>query len=430
MSLSRQIRRYALALAAIIGLIVLAGGVGAYVLSHQRVRFPWEHVYDIQADFSNAQAVTPGQGQTVAVAGVTVGEITAVNLHNGVARVRMQIDPGKLKEVHTDARMLLRPKTGLQDMSVELTPGSPNAPKLGENDVLPVAQTLPAVNSDELLASLDSDTRNWLQTLLASGAQGLKGNGLALRALLKAGAPTLKATKKVTDAIEARRGDLAHLVHDLRLLTGAAAAKDDELASLITAGNQTFSALAQSDAALRSTLQRLPGTLSAARGALSAAMPLSRELRPALDALEPTIKTVTPALPKLDPLLADATPAAKKIRGLVHRARPVLRDARPALHNLNTTTPVLSRSFDTLNYVVNELGYNPPGHEEGYLFWLGWFAHNSNSILSVEDSNGVAWRGGLMVSCSTLAVPQLASVLALLMPLPVCPPDKSGDLNG
>jgi virulence factor Mce-like protein len=429
-SIGLQIRRYALALGAIIAIMLLAAGVGAYVLAHQRVRFPWQHIYDVQADFSNAQAVTPGQGQTVAVAGVTVGLISAVTLHDGVARVHMEIREDKLKAIHTDAHMLLRPKTGLQDMSVEVDPGSPSAPKLGPKDVLPISQTLPSVNSDELLASLDSDTRAWLQTLLASGAQGLKGNGVALRMLLKAGAPTLKATKKVTDAIEARRGDLAHLVHDLRLLTGAAAKKDDELASLITAGSQTFGALAESDTALRATLQKLPGTLSEARGALKAAEPLSRELKPALAALEPTVRAITPALPKLDPLLADSTPAAKKIRGLVREARPVLGDARPALKDLNSSTPVLSRGFDTLEYVVNELGYNPPGPEEGYLFWLGWFAHNSNSILSTEDANGGSWRGGLLVSCTTLAMPQVSAILSLMSALPVCPPDKSGDTNG
>lgn len=427
MSLALQIRRYALALAAVVVIMLMAAGVGAYVLAHQRVRFPWQHVYTVQADFSNAQAVTPGQGQTVAVAGVTVGLITKVTLHNGVARVRMDIKENKLKEVHKDATMLLRPKTGLQDMSVELNPGTPSAPKLGADDVIPVAQTLPSVNSDEVLAGLDTDTRAWLQTLLQAGSQGLKGQGVALRKLFQAGAPTLERTKQVTDAIEKRRGDLAHLVDDFSRLGTAAASKDKELANLVTAGNATFSALSESDAQLRETLQRLPGTLNAARGALSAAIPLSRELRPALDALEPSVKRLAPSFPRLDSLLADATPATKKIRSLVKQGRPVVHDARPALKDLNATTPVLSRAFDTLEYVVNELGYNPPGPEEGYLFWLAWFAHNGDSMLSTEDANGGAWRGAVIVGCTSLAVPQLAPVLALLTPLPVCPADKSGD---
>jgi phospholipid/cholesterol/gamma-HCH transport system substrate-binding protein len=132
-------------------------------------------------------------------------------------------------------------------------------------------------------------------------------------------------------------------------------------------------------------------------------------------------------LPKVDPLLRDARPAATRIRGLVHKAVPVADDLRPALKNLNAVTPHLSNAFSVLNYVVNELGYNPAGPEEGYLFWAAWFFHNADSILSIEDANGVAWRGGLIASCSTLSgLPTNAPALALLMPqLPVCPKDAT-----
>ena len=63
----------------------LALAVTAYLTTHERLRFPWQHVKRIYAEFSNAQAVTPGQGQTVTVAGVKVGEIGGVRLENGLA---------------------------------------------------------------------------------------------------------------------------------------------------------------------------------------------------------------------------------------------------------------------------------------------------------------------------------------------------------
>ena len=58
---------------------------------------------------------------------------------------------------------------------------------------------------------------------------------------------------------------------------------------------------------------------------------------------------------------------------------------RPSVSDLNASSPALIRAAKVLNYVANELGYNPPGAEEGYLFWTAWNFHNSNSILSVED---------------------------------------------
>jgi phospholipid/cholesterol/gamma-HCH transport system substrate-binding protein len=426
-SVVRQIRRHAVELGAVLFLVVCATAVGAYVLAHQRVRFPWQHVYTIEADFSSAAAVAPGQGQTVDVAGVKVGEIGDVTLHDGHARVALQIRRDKLPAVYANARALLRPKTGLQDMSVDLDPGTPSARKLSDGDPLPVAQTLPDVHMDEILSALDSDTRGWLQTMLQAGGRGVDGREADLRALFKAGAPTLRETRRLTDAINGRRRELARLVHNLRILQGAGAAQTDDIRSIVSAGAATFGALARHDAELRTSLDRLPGTLEAARGALAAARPFARTATPTLHALEPAATDLNAVLPKVDPLLRDARPAAARMRGLVHRAVPVAGDLRPALKDLNAVTPHLSNAFSVLNYVVNELGYNPAGPQEGYLFWAAWFFHNADSILSIEDANGVAWRGGLIVSCSTLAgLPTNAPEMALLMPqLPVCPKDAT-----
>jgi phospholipid/cholesterol/gamma-HCH transport system substrate-binding protein len=427
MSFARQLRRHAIELGAVLLLVVCAGAVGAYVLAHQRVRFPWQHVYTIKAEFTSAAAVAPGQGQTVDVAGVKVGEIGKVTLHDGHARIELQIRRDKLPAVYSDARALLRPKTGLQDMSVDLDPGTSSAHKLGDGDVLPVARTLPDVHMDEILSALDADTRAWLQTMLQAGGRGLDGRAGDLRVLFKAGAPTLRSSRRLTDAINGRRRELSRLVHNLRLLQRSGAAQDDDIRSIVSDGAATFSALARHDSELRASLDRLPGTLEAARAALAAARPFARTATPTLRSLEPAVRDLAAVLPKVDPLLRDARPAAYRIRGLVHRAVPVAGDLRPALNNLDAVTPHLSNAFSVLNYVVNELGYNPAGPEEGYLFWSAWFFHNADSILSIEDAQGAAWRGGLITSCSTLtALPQTNPEMAMLMPqLPVCPKDAS-----
>jgi phospholipid/cholesterol/gamma-HCH transport system substrate-binding protein len=125
--MSPRVRRYLRELVAICGFVALAIVVGAYILDHQRLRWPWEDVTRIEATFSNAQAVTPGQGQTVNVAGVQVGEISDVRLEDGRAVVEMTLDNEDLGPVYENATILLRPKTGLNDMSLQLDPGSPPA---------------------------------------------------------------------------------------------------------------------------------------------------------------------------------------------------------------------------------------------------------------------------------------------------------------
>src|SRR5690242_10938046 len=86
-----QISRYSGAFMAVVGMIVLAALIGGYILSQERLSLPgWVPVlgrsnFVLKAEFQSGDALTPGQGQTVTVAGAKVGEIAAVELHDGVA---------------------------------------------------------------------------------------------------------------------------------------------------------------------------------------------------------------------------------------------------------------------------------------------------------------------------------------------------------
>jgi phospholipid/cholesterol/gamma-HCH transport system substrate-binding protein len=404
---------HALALA---GIIVLALAVGGYITAHQRLHFPWEKRMKIIAEFSTAQSVTPGQGQTVTVAGVEVGEIGEVSLHEGRARVTMVLEPDKLGPIYSNARLLLRPKTGLNDMSIDLDPGTPQNDKpdrgeLHEGDVLPVWNSLPNVNPDEVLAALDADTRRYLTIVANAGGAGIGDRGVDLRRVLAASQPTLRDTRRVTSALADRRAKVKRLVHNLRLLSEATADSDKDLVRLVDGSSSVFDTIGHHDAQLAASVERLPGALSATRDALTETRGL-RELGP--------------ALVDVRPLLRDAAPILRNdLRPLVREATPLVRDLRPSVHRLNPATRDLVRTGDVLNYVVNELGYNPPGPEEGYLFWLAWFNHNANSILSIEDAHGATWRGLVVVGCSSLGqVLGSNPALAPLLSAPICPGSK------
>jgi len=179
------IRKHFLDFLAIIGLLIVAAAVSSVILSKQRLALPaWVPVvgkdfFEIEAEMTTAQAVTPGQGQTVNIAGVEVGEISSVKLRDGKAIIGMRIRP-KYDRIYKNASVLLRPKTGLKDMVAELTPGTEDAGQIEEGGVIPVSQTLPDVNLDEILAALDADTRDYLTLLLSDGGRALRGSGDAL----------------------------------------------------------------------------------------------------------------------------------------------------------------------------------------------------------------------------------------------------------
>jgi phospholipid/cholesterol/gamma-HCH transport system substrate-binding protein len=82
----------------------------------------------------------------------------------------------------------------------------------------------------------------------------------------------------------------------------------------------------------------------------------------------------------------------------------------------------LSVAFAGLTYVANELGHNPPGNDEGYLYWLAWFAHNGASVTSTQDAHGAVLRGLGLVSCDTLReTPAIAPLIQLFTgPIGAC----------
>jgi virulence factor Mce-like protein len=423
----RSVRRHLVELLAVIGLIVLAIPIAVYILEHQRLRWPWEEVLTLEAEFRNAQAVAPGQGQNVTVAGVEVGEIAKVETEDGLAVVTVELEPDEVGPIYRNATMFLRPKTGLNDMTIQLDPGRPQSgaggDELGDGDRIGIAQTTTNVNPDEVFAHLDADTRRYLAVFANAGGQGVASRGRDLRRLLKATQPTLEQSARVAGAIADRRQKLRRLVHNLRVLAGAAATKDGELASLVEASSDVLETVGARESELAAGVARLPGALGATRRALREGRGLAEELRPAATELRPLVRQLAPAMVELRPLLRDAEPILRDdLRPLVREATPLLADLRPAVEDLRPATRDLVRTGKVLNYVANELGYNPPGKEEGYLFWTAWFVHNANSILTTEDAHGATWRGLAMVGCSTFGQVLGANpALAPLAAVPVCP---------
>ena len=120
-----------------------------------------------------------------------MGEISSVALHQGRAVVTMKIRHRDF-QIYRDGSALLRPKTGLQDMTVEVNPGTSESPRLRSGETIPLSQTAPNINFDEFLAGLDAETRSYLQELLAGLGQGFKNNGTAAAAALKRFSPTAR----------------------------------------------------------------------------------------------------------------------------------------------------------------------------------------------------------------------------------------------
>jgi phospholipid/cholesterol/gamma-HCH transport system substrate-binding protein len=409
----KAIRRRLGSFAAIVALILISGVTSVIILSHQRLRFPFvqQSPFVLNAEFSTAQAVTAGQGQTVRVSGVRIGDIGDVRLSGGRAIVRMDIDPQYRGLVHTDATALLRPRTGLKDMFVELNPGSRRAPVAREGWTLPIASTAPDVNPDEVLSALDADTRDYLTLLISDAGRGLRGRAGDLRDLFRRFEPTHRDLARVDHAVAARRANLRRLITSLNLLNAELARRGDDLSTLVSSSAAVFRAFASEDRNLSAGVAELPSALRQTTDTLGRVQRFAELLRPAARDLDPAARQLAPTNARVRPLAIQGLPLVRDdIRPFVRASRPFVRSLRPAARRLSSATPNLGRVFTHFNAFLNLLGYNPRGREgpgvqgrqEGYLFWAAWLAHDGAQLFSMSDANGVFRPVTLASPCATI----------------------------
>jgi phospholipid/cholesterol/gamma-HCH transport system substrate-binding protein len=406
-----QIERYRTAFISVVAMILIALFVGGYILAHERLSLPgWFPVLGksyvtLKADFRTAQAVTPGQGQSVTIAGAKIGEIASVKADEGDAVVTMNIEPKYAKYIYRNATMLLRPKTGLKDMTVEVDPGTESAGHIPGSYTVPRSQTAPDVNFEEFLSTFDAETRAYLQELLASAAQGLKGNSANLSATFKRFDPIARYATKITAQLQLRHRNIERAIHNFQLILSALGDKDTELSQAIDASNAVFQTFAEQQQNVEKTLSLLPGALAKTRSGLGKLATAAAVVGPTLTKLEPFAKELAPAQEASRSLFKQSTPIFKnELRPFAREALPVIKQLEPSLKELGEAFPGLESSFAVFNELLNELAYNPGANNGGFLSFLVWANHDLNSVLSSADAHGPVGRTLIYLNCEVLPI--------------------------
>ena len=417
LSVREQIERYRRAFVAVVTMIVIATLVGGYILAHENLKLPgWVPVlgrsyFTLKAEFQTAQAVTPGQGQAVTIAGAKIGEVASVELHNGVAVATMNVVP-KYALIYRDATVLLRPKTQLQDITIEVSPGDRSSGRLKSGETIPLAQTAPDIDLDEFLAGLDTDTRAYLQLLLAGAGEGFKNNGKAFAATLKRFDPLARDTQLIAQQLESRHEDIARSIHNFKILMEAFGHSDTQLADLIQSSNAVFKVFGEQDQSVQSTLRLLPGALVKTEQGLGKIAKAFAVVGPTLKDLHPFATALAPAEEASRASFKTTTPIVKNdIRPFAREILPTIDALQPSVTDLAASFPKLASSFSVLNEFFNEIAYNPGKNAGGFLFFLDWDAHNLNSVVSSADANGVLGRTLIYFDCKVL--PLLAPVATI-----------------
>ena len=326
----QRLSRFGAGLLAIVVLVV-ASTVGWFRLN------PFEENHTVRAEFaqvSNLAARSP-----VRIAGVEVGKVTKVEPRKtGGARVTMELKRSALP-LHRDARLKVRSRIFLEgNFFVDLQPGTPGAPELGADDVIPARQTSAPVLLGDVLTTLQRDTRRDLQTLLREVSTGL-GDGAAgsLNRYAPEAAPALRDLAVASDASLGQQPteDIQRVLRGTAKLNGALSEDEEALKGVVTNLGATAGALASQDQALSASIPALRDTLRATRPALIA-------LDGTLPPLRALAAEATPSVRRLDPVLDAALPFTRQLSGLAGRT-----ELRATARALRVNTPAVDRLLRT-----------------------------------------------------------------------------------
>lgn len=305
----------------------------------------------VRAEFAQANFVD--DDTPVRVGGVDIGRVSSVSLDSRGNRavVTMRVTDSDVV-VKRDALAAIRWRTLLGGtFYIDLEPGSPSAPALGEG-VIPAAQTSTQAEFDDLNQVLEGRRRLGPRIFFREMSEAFAdpvGPGRALEALSA-------RTRTIAAGASAFRGDEAD---DLRRLVAGTSATVKALGrdtaalqGLITGMQGTFAVTARERQALGRLIELSPGALDATSVTM-------RRIDTTLGYLDPLVAELRPGARLLGPATREAAPALAALRAVLRDGRPLLRSLRPAFGSLQRAgrdgKPLMAGLAPTLDRLKTEI---------------------------------------------------------------------------
>jgi len=333
--------------------------------------------YRFKAHFDEAAMLV--EQADVRIAGLSVGKVVDKQLDakRGLTIAEIEMEP-RYAPIPSDTRTILRIKALLGETFVELSPGSPDAPKLPDGGALPRKATAEQVQIDEIISIFDDDTkkafRGWIRELATAIGDGRSedlNNALGHLPYFVANG------RDVLRVLDEQEPALRGMVRNSGRTLAAVNERRGQLRQLIGNANNVFDALASRNDALAETIYVLPTFLDESRATFRRlrrfavdTRPLVRDLQPTARDIPPTLRDVRRLAPDLRALFRALDPLIDESGRTLPSAARFVRGAEPVFEGLHLYLPELNPILSYLNYyqqTVSDFIMNGSGSFSGTL---------------------------------------------------------------
>jgi phospholipid/cholesterol/gamma-HCH transport system substrate-binding protein len=353
-----------------------------YTLAKKDISLPFSaDRYEVEVIFPDAKGLDPADGPSAAVAGSPLGKVTKVRYEDGRAVATLDLDSDVKGKIFADATARLRPASALQNLLVNIDPGTPAAGPLPDGQAIQPQNTETFVAIDDLTSVFDADTQAYAQILLGEADRAVHGRAGSLRSSLAELGRLTDTAQPVAAALADRRLLLTRLVGDLDTIFSTVSTRGEQLGRAVDAGSRTL----EVTSARRHELEQLTTRLA----------PLTNELNRSLAATRRVTEPLAPVLSRLAPASRRLPMATAQLRRLIPVANRFLTPAGRLLSEGQLPLRLLLTGTDGLTQKVEDL--LPQAKDlavradilDKYKGGVAQLADTFSGVFSVTDGGGV-----------------------------------------
>jgi phospholipid/cholesterol/gamma-HCH transport system substrate-binding protein len=278
--------------------------------------------YEITAEFQNASQLVPGN--QVMVGGLAAGSVKEIGLgEDGQAVVSFTVNEDFAPLPRgTTATVRQGSLSSVAGRQVQLTlpaEGSDDAGEIEDGGTMTQAETVSAVDLDEIFNTLDVKTVKDFKEVITGFRDSYEGVTKQANEGARYFSPFLSSSRRVFSELTRDQGAFESLIVDAASLSGLLAERDDDLTGLVANASSALGAIGSERQALADAINQLPGFMRQANTTFV-------NLRTTLDDLDPLVAASMPVAERLGPFFsefraaaADAVPTIRDLDAIVRR---------------------------------------------------------------------------------------------------------------
>jgi phospholipid/cholesterol/gamma-HCH transport system substrate-binding protein len=302
----RLVALIAVAVTAIVVVMLLSGG---------------DDGYEVTAEFQNASQLVPGN--QVMVGGTPAGSVSKIELgDSGQALVTFTVDeefaPLPRGTTATVRQGSLSSIAGRQ-VQLTLPPSSDQGEEIADGGTMTQAETVSAVDLDEIFNTLDTKTVKDFKRVIKGFAESYEGVAKQANSGFRYANPFLSTSRRVFGELTRDTRAFEQLIVDGARLSGALAERRADISQLVSNANLALGAIGRERAALARAIELLPPFMRQANTTFVNLRTTLTDLNPLVSASIPVAERLGPFFSEFRAAADDAVPTITDLDQIVRR---------------------------------------------------------------------------------------------------------------